>query len=57
MALDKIGELYKVEAQIREAKLEAEDKRQYRGEHATPLRLPCTSRISTYYQTLPGVDC
>jgi len=37
LAVDKIGELYKVEARIREMRLECEEKRRYRGEHAAPV--------------------
>ena len=36
-ALDKIGKLYEVEAQIREAHLEGEQKRLYRKQHAAAL--------------------
>jgi transposase len=37
LALDKIRELYKVEARIREANLEGEEKRRYRLEYATAV--------------------
>jgi transposase len=37
MALEKIGELYRIEAQLREAMLAGEEKRRYRGERATPI--------------------
>ncbi len=37
MALDKIGELYKVEAEIRKVELEGEEKRRYRGAEAKPI--------------------
>lgn len=36
-ALEKIGALYRVEAELQEAKLDGEDRRRYRVEQATPI--------------------